>query len=98
MYKSFAADLGAGTKLPNRFFGGYDKDMVQSTPFGAGATEQARNAATAAMAELKAGKPIWTGPVRSNTGKVALDKGYGNYDPVLDRMDFLIEGVAGTLG
>lgn len=98
VYKSFAADLGAGTKLPNRFFGGYDKDMVQSTPFGAGATEQARNAATAAMAELKAGKPIWTGPVKSNTGKVALDKGYGNYDPVLDRMDFLIEGVGGTLG
>ena len=98
VYKSFAADLGAGKKLPNRFFGGYDKDMVQSTPFGAGATEQARNAATAAMADLKAGKPIWTGPVKSNTGKVVLDKGYDNYDPVLDRMDFLIEGVAGTLG
>ena len=28
VYKSFAADIGAGTKLPNRFFGGYDKDMV----------------------------------------------------------------------
>lgn len=98
VYKSFAADLGNGKKLPNRFFGGYDKDMVQSTPFGAGASDKARNAAEAAIAELKAGKPIWTGPVKSNTGKPVLDKGYGNYDPVLDRMDFLIEGVAGTLG
>ncbi|UUX94714.1 BMP family ABC transporter substrate-binding protein [Aquabacterium sp. J223] len=97
VYKSFAAAIGRGETLPNQFFGGYDKDMVQSTPFGAGASEKARNAATAAIADLKAGKPIWTGEVRSNTGKVVLDKGYGNYDPVLDRMDFLIEGVAGKI-
>src|SRR6478609_1689229 len=81
VYKAFAADVGGGKKLPNQFFGGYDKDMVLSTPFGAGASDKARNAATAAIAELKAGKPIWTGPVKSNTGKVVLDKGYGNYDP-----------------
>jgi simple sugar transport system substrate-binding protein len=98
VYKAFAADVGAGKKLPNQFFGGYDKDMVLSTPFGAGASEQARNAATAAIADLKAGKPIWTGPVKSNSGKVVLDKGYGNYDPVLEKMDYLVEGVAGTLG
>ena len=98
VYKAFAADVGAGKKLPNQFFGGYDKDMVLSTPFGAGASEQARNAATAAIAELKAGKPIWTGPVKSNSGKVVLDKGYGNYDPVLEKMDYLVEGVSGTLG
>jgi len=98
VYKSFAADLAAGKKLPNRFFGGYDKDMVQSTPFGAGATDKARNAAEAAIAELKAGKPIWTGAVKSNTGKVVLDKGHDNYDPVLEKMDWLIEGVNGTLG
>ena len=98
VYKSFAADVGAGKKLPNQFFGGYDKDMVLSTPFGAGASDQARNAATAAIADLKAGKPIWTGPVKSNTGKVVLDKGYGNYDPILEKMDYLVEGVSGTLG
>jgi len=98
VYKSFAADVGAGKKLPNQFFGGYDKDMVLSTPFGAGASDKARNAATAAIADLKAGKPIWTGPVKSNTGAVVLDKGYGNYDPILEKMDYLVEGVAGTLG
>jgi simple sugar transport system substrate-binding protein len=98
VYKSFAADVGAGKKLPNQFFGGYDKDMVLSTPFGAGASDQARNAATAAIADLKAGKPIWTGPVKSNTGKVVLEKGYGNYDPILEKMDYLVEGVSGTLG
>lgn len=97
VYKSFAASIAKGEKLPNQFFGGYDKDMVFSTPFGAGAGENSRNAALAAIAELKAGKPIWTGPVKTNTGKIGIDKAYGNYDPVLDRMDFLIEGVQGSV-
>lgn len=97
VYKSFAAAIAKGEKLPNTYFGGYDKDMVSSTPFGAGAGEKARNAATAAIAELKAGKPIFTGPIKSNTGKLVLDKTYGLYDPVLDRMDYLIEGVSGSI-
>lgn len=97
VYKSFAASIARGEPLPNRFFGGFDKDMVFNTPFGPGATEKARNAALAAMADLKAGKPIWTGPIRSNNGKTGIDRAYGNYDPFLERMDFLIEGVVGSL-
>ncbi|TAK83269.1 MAG: BMP family ABC transporter substrate-binding protein [Aquabacterium sp.] len=97
VYKSFAATIARKEKLPNTFFGGYDKDMVMSTPFGAGASEAARSAAAAAIADLKAGKPIFTGTIRSNTGKVVIDKAYGNYDPYLDRMDYLIEGVNGKL-
>jgi simple sugar transport system substrate-binding protein len=71
--------------------------MVMSTPFGPGATEKARNAATAAMAEVKAGKAIFNGPIKSNTGKLVIDKSYGLYDPFLDRMDYLVEGVSGSL-
>lgn len=97
VYKTFAADIGQGKKLPNQFFGGYDKDMVMSTPFGAGASDKARNAALAAIADLKAGKPIYAGPVKGNTGKVVIDKAYGNYDPFLDRMNFLVEGVIGSV-
>jgi simple sugar transport system substrate-binding protein len=98
VYKSFAASIAKGEKLPNTFFGGYDRDMVTSTPFGAGATEKARNAALAAIADLKAGKPIFVGPIKSNTGQLAIDKSYGNYDPFLDRMNFLVEGVVGSVG
>lgn len=97
VYKSFANKIAAGERIPNIFYGGYDKDMVQSTPFGAGASDKARNAATLAIADLKAGKPIFVGPIKSNTGKLVIDKSYGNYDPYLDRMDYLIEGVAGSL-
>lgn len=97
VYKTFAQEIGNGQKLPNTFFGGYDKDMVASTPFGAGASDKARNAATAAIAGLKAGKPIFVGPIRSNTGKVVIDRTYGNYDPFLDKMDYLVDGVVGSL-
>jgi simple sugar transport system substrate-binding protein len=97
VYKTFAAMIAKGEKLPNTFFGGYDKDMVTSTPFGAGATDKARNAASIAIADLKAGKPIFAGPIKSNTGKVVIDKPYGNYDPFLDRMNYLVEGVNGSL-
>ena len=96
VYKAFAAQIAKGEKLPNTFFGGYDKDMVASTPFGPGASEAARTAATAAIAEVKAGKPIFAGPIKSNTGKVVIDKPYGLYDPFLDRMDYLVEGVIGS--
>ena len=50
--------------------GGYDKDMVASTAFGAGASEAGKAAALAAIAELKAGKPIFVGPIKNNTGKM----------------------------
>jgi simple sugar transport system substrate-binding protein len=98
VYKSFAASIAKGEKLPNTFFGGYDKDMVMSTPFGAGASEKARNAATAAIAELKGGKQIFVGPIKSNKGVVVIDKAYGNYDPFLDKMNYLVEGVVGSIG
>jgi simple sugar transport system substrate-binding protein len=77
--------------------GGYDKDMVASTTFGAGASEAGRNAAMAAIADLKAGKPIFTGQVKSNTGKVITDKDTGLYDPFLENTDYLVEGIAGTV-
>ena len=51
----------------------------------------------AAIAELKAGKPIYVGPLKDNkTGKVVIDKTYDNLDPYLDKMDYLLEGVVGS--
>jgi simple sugar transport system substrate-binding protein len=97
IYKSFAAMIAKGEKLPNMVIGGYDKDMVASSPFGAGCSEAARNAATAAIADLKAGKPIFTGTVKSNNGKLISDKDTGLYDPSLEHTDYLVEGIIGTV-
>ena len=75
-----------------------ETDMVQNTPFGAGATEAAKTAATAAIADLKAKKPIYVGPLKDNkTGKVVIDKTYDNLDPYLDQMNYLLEGVVGSI-
>lgn len=97
VYKSFAGLIAKGEKLPNMVIGGYDKDMVASTTFGAGASEPARAAALAAIAELKAGKPIFTAGIKSNTGKLITDKDYGLYDPFLEHTDYLVEGVVGSV-
>ena len=41
---------------------------------------------------------MFTGVTKDNKGKVVLDKTYDNYDPYLDRMDYLIEGIVGSIG
>jgi simple sugar transport system substrate-binding protein len=98
IYKQYAGELGEGQPLPNMLAGGYHNDMVQNSPFGAGASEPAKMAAMAAIADLKAKKPIYVGPLKDNkTGKVVIDKTYDNYDPYLDQMNYLLEGVVGSI-
>ena len=71
---------------------------MQNTPFGAGATDAARKAALAAIEGLKKRKPIYVGPLKDNkTGKIVIDKTYDNLDPYLDKMDYLLEGVVGSI-
>jgi basic membrane protein A and related proteins len=98
IYQQYAAELGKGESLPNMLAGGYHNDMVQNTPFGAGASDEAKKAALAAIEGLKAKKPIYVGPLKDNkTGKVVIDKAYDNYDPYLDQMNYLLEGVVGSI-
>jgi basic membrane protein A and related proteins len=97
IYKIYADALAKGEKVPSLVFGGYDTDLVQNTPYGAGATPEAIKAADAAKADLKAKKPIFDGPKKDNKGKVVVDKAYGNYDPFLENTDYLIEGVIGSV-
>ncbi len=98
IYKLFADLLAKGQKLPNFERGGYDKDYVQNTAFGPGATGPAKAAAMAAIADLKANKPYVVGPVKDNKGKevVAAGKAIDNYDIFLETTDFLVEGVIGS--
>jgi simple sugar transport system substrate-binding protein len=97
IYKAFADLIARGEPLPNITEGGYDKDYVQSTPFGAGASEAARNAALGAIADLKAGKPIFVGPIVANDGSVVSETTLGLYDPSFWGTDYLVEGVIGSV-
>jgi basic membrane protein A len=97
VYTAYAGMIAKGQKLPNVNEGGYDKDMVKSTAFGAGATEPARKAVAAAIAELKGGKPIFVGPLKDNKGNVVIAKTLGLYDPVLWQTNYLLDGIIGSV-
>lgn len=93
----YAAMLAKGDPLPNVVVGGYDNDMVCNWPYGAGATPEVIKAADAGIADLKAKTPIYVGPLKDNTGKAVLDKTFDNHDPVLDGMNYRLEGVVGSV-
>ena len=97
IYKLYADLLTKGEALPNVVVGGYHNDMVRNTAYGAGATPEAIKAADAAIKGLKDKKPIYVGPLKDNNGKVVIDKSYDNYDPFLDGMNYLLDGVKGSL-
>ena len=75
MFEKFVEMLQKGGTLPNFVTGGYDKDYVRSSPFGAGATPAAINAAKTAMQAMKDGDAIFVGPIKDNTGKLVVPAG-----------------------
>jgi simple sugar transport system substrate-binding protein len=99
IYTEFAAALAKGETLPNFVRGGYDKDYVQNTPYGAGASPAAIKAADAAKADMKALKPIFVGPIKDNTGKevIAAGTSHAPYDVWLEQTNYLIDGVVGSI-
>jgi basic membrane protein A and related proteins len=97
VYDAYAKLIAKGEKLPNVNEGGYDKDLVKSTPFGAGASEEARKAVMAAIDDMKAGKPIFVGGVKDNKGNVISTKTLDLYEGSLWGTNYLIEGVNGSI-
>jgi simple sugar transport system substrate-binding protein len=99
MFENFIETLQKGGTLPNFLTGGYDKDYVRSSPFGAGAGPAAINAAKIAMQAMKNGDAIFVGPIMDNTGKQVIPAGttYGPYADELQQTNYLIEGVIGSI-
>ena len=97
IYTGFANQISNGQPLPNITFGGYDKNLVQNSSYGAGAGDDARKAADAAIVKLKAGVPIFTTTIKDNNGKIVLANAPAdNYAEPLNNMDYLVEGVIGS--
>lgn len=99
MFETLVNGLRAKASLPNFITGGYDKDYVRSSPFGAGATPNAINAAKDAIDAMRSGTPIFVGPIDDNSGRLVVPAGttYGPYADELQRTDYLIEGVIGSI-
>ena len=97
VYDAYAKLIAKGEALPNMNEGGYDKDLVTSTPFGAGSSDAARKAALEAIASLKSGKPIFEGGIKDNKGNVVSSKTLELYEPSLWGTNYLVEGVVGSI-
>ena len=99
MFEMFAGMIEKGEPLPPFVIGGYDKDYVASSPFGAGANQAAIKAGKAAIQAMKEGTPIFVGPIKDNTGKLVVPAGttYGPYASELFKTNYLVEGVIGSI-
>lgn len=99
MFSMFVKLREQGQPLPGFATGGYDKDYVRSSPFGAGATPQAVKAAKGAIEAMKQNKPILVGPVRDNKGRIVVPAGKSldAYAPEIMKTDYLVEGVIGSM-
>jgi basic membrane protein A and related proteins len=70
------------------------------SPFGPAVTPAMRNQVARAQEQLLNGsQAIYRGPLRDNIGKVVVPAGktIAIEDPVLDRMNWLLEGIEGDV-
>ena len=100
VYKMFLADAQAGKPLPNFVRGGLADGFVKMSPFGPAVSAEARKHSDAVKAEIMKGKfEVIKGPLKDNKGNmvVAAGKGYPETAIELESMNYLVEGVVGSL-
>ncbi len=106
VYSKYAQQLKEGKKLsdggiPHLVRGGIKEGFVKLSPYGPAVSEEAKRDAEAALAKFKDGSMvIYKGELKDNTGKVVIPAGseLKQQDPVLEKMDYLVEGVIGSVG
>lgn len=99
-YGILIGDEMGGKPLPNVLQGGFPEGFVKMGPFGVSATPDVRAAVDKAAAELTAGtRAVFSGPLKDNKGNVILAAGQTLpvTDPGLAKMNYLVEGVVGSL-
>jgi basic membrane protein A len=99
LYPKFAKMFMADESISNFYRGGLKEGLVKPSPYGPAVGEAARKHADDIKEKLMAGGfVIFKGPLSDNKGKVVIAEGkaHGQTDPVLESMDYLIEGVVGS--
>jgi simple sugar transport system substrate-binding protein len=105
VYTQFAEAIQAGKTLmnggiPHLIRGGIKEKFIKTSPWGPAASDEAKKAGEAALAQLQAGSlVIYKGPLKDNTGKEVIPAGveYGQRAIELESMDYLVEGVIGSI-
>jgi simple sugar transport system substrate-binding protein len=101
LYTNFVNQALAGQPLPNFVRGGLSDGFVKMSPYGPAVSAEAAARADAVKAEMMAGGfSVFKGPLRTNTGTEVIPAGtsYLETDIVLESMDYLVEGVIGSIG
>jgi simple sugar transport system substrate-binding protein len=97
-YTTHIQDAIAGKPMNNFLRGGLKEGFVKMSPYGKAVSEAARSKADSVKAAMVKGDyAVFKGPLKDNTGKTILATGaaYKQTDPVLEQMNYLVEGVVG---
>ena len=105
IYTSLGEQLLAGKSIangdiPHILRGGLADKFCKMSPYGPAVSDAAKADADTALADIKAGKlTIYQGPLKTNDGKEILSAGQGLKidDMQLETMDYLVEGVKGSV-
>ncbi|NJN59221.1 MAG: BMP family ABC transporter substrate-binding protein, partial [Leptolyngbyaceae cyanobacterium SL_5_9] len=105
VYSKIAEDIHAGKTLmdgsiPHILRGGIAEGFWKLSPYGPAVSEQAKQDAEAAKAAFMDGSlVIYNGEIKDNTGAVVVEAGQSlkQQDPVLEQMNYLVEGVIGSV-
>ena len=99
-YKAIIEAAQTGKPHPNFLRGGLKEGYVRTSPYGAMVPEAARKNADAVKAKMVANKfDIFVGPIKDNKGATVIPAGktYGQTDLELEKMNYLVEGVIGSI-
>ncbi|MBF0392378.1 MAG: BMP family ABC transporter substrate-binding protein [Alphaproteobacteria bacterium] len=100
LYPSFVTKVLAGETIPHIVRGGLKAGVVKRSPYGAAVPEAARKRADSVFdAFMTKDYAIFTGPIRDNKGNsvIAAGAAQGQTDIALEKMNYLVEGVVGSL-
>lgn len=87
-----------GAPMPNFLRGGLKDGYVKMSPYGAAVGAPARAKADEIKAAmLKGGYVIFKAGTKDNKGSVVVAKNLDQFDPELEKMNYLVEGVVGAI-
>lgn len=105
-YTRLLGDIHAGKSLmkgdiPHMMRGGIQAGYCTIAPYGPAVSAETKQTTDAVLAKLKQGNlDVFSGEIKDNQGKVVIPAGKAlkPKDPILEGMNFLVEGVIGSVG
>ena len=100
VYSMHVKDAMSGAPFKNFVRGGLKDGFVKTSAYGKAVPDAAKKKADGIKAKMMTGDyAIFKGPLKDNTGKVVIPAGTSlkQTDPVLEGMNYLVEGVSGKV-